>query len=293
MLAASFSIKLTAVTVLPAVVWHLRHRLAPAAAGFVLAVAAVLLAHAGALGDLWTSGVTYHQDARHTPDVIPHPRRQILDQIPHTTPFFVLAVVAVIVGIAFVALRRPLRVWPLWTWVALAVVFLLLHAPLHYNHLVLFPFALAVATGATLGAALEHVPRRTALALSGALGLAVAAGFVQQLHRVDAARTPEPATNVAAARALERLTKPGALTIDDRPIISFLAHRRVLGPYVDLAKLRFETGSLTDADVIRGLPQADAVVVSRALRDRPAVIAAVRNEFRRAYGRGGVQIYVR
>ena len=253
----------------------------------------LLVAHAGALGDLWTSGVTYHSDARSTPQVIGHPHRQIFDQIPHGTPFFVLALAAVAATVGFAVVRRPLGVWPLWSWVVLGVAFLFLHAPLHLNHLVVFPFTLAVATGATLGAALERLPTPVALVGIAALAVAVAAGFVQQFHRVDLARAGEPSTNVAAARALARLVPPGARTVDDRPIISFLAHRRVVGPLVDLARLRYETGSLTDARTIRELRPARAVVISRTLRERPRVLAYVRSHFRRRYDRGGVQIYVR
>jgi hypothetical protein len=291
---AALSVKLTAVTALPALVWLIgRSRLVPAACGVVVVIAAQVIAHIGAIGDLWTSGVTYHSDARSTPAVIPHPHRQIFDQIPHGTPFFLLALLAVVLAVVFFALRRPLRVWPLWSWVVLSVAFLFLHAPLHYNHLIVFPFTLAVASGATIGAAvhrLSPVPAHIALAV---LVLAFAGGFVQQLHRVDLVRDPEPSSNVAAARALELLTPPGARTIDDRPIVSFLAHRRVVGPLVDLAVLRWEAGSLTDADVIRLLPQARAVIVSRALRDRPAVLAAVRRRFHLGYDRGGVQVWIR
>jgi len=293
LLAASFSVKLTAITVLPAVAWQLRTRLVPAAIAFVAVVGAILAAHAGALGDLWTSGVTYHENARSTSAVIPHPHRQILDQIPHGTPFFVLVVVAVLVFVAFLALRRPLGVWTLWLWTVLSVAFLFVHAPLHYNHLIIVPFALAVAAGATLGGAVQHLPRVPMLVTTGVLALAVAAGFVQQLHRVDLARAPEPASNVTAAQALERITKPGIHTIDDRPIISFLAHRRVVGPLVDLAALRFETDSLSDAAVIRRLPNAGAVIVSRELRTHPAVLAAVRNEFHAAYNHDGIEIFIR
>jgi hypothetical protein len=290
---AALSVKLTAVTALPALVWLLRDRLIPAAAGLAATVAVLLIAHAGAIGDLWTSGVTYHSKARSTPAVIPHPHRQILDQIPHGTPFFVLAVLAAALAVAFFALRRPLRVWPLWSWVVLSVAFLFVHAPLHYNHLIVFPFTLAVAGGATLGAAAERAPRTMRLAATAALALAVIAGFVQQLHRVDLAKTPEPASNLAAARALERLTPPGALTVDDRPIISFRAHRRVVGPLVDLAELRFETGSLTNADVIRELHEVQAVVISRALRDSQPVNIYLRSHFRRRYDQGGVEIWLK
>jgi hypothetical protein len=290
---AALSVKLTAVTALPALVWLLRGRLVRAAAGFTAVVVALVVAHAGAIGDLWASGVTYHSKARSTPAVIPHPHRQILDQIPHGTPFFVLTVLAVVVAVAFYALRRPLHVWPLWTWVVLSVAFLFVHAPLHYNHLTVFPFTLAVAAGASLGAAVERVPRNLALGACAVLALAVTAALVQQKHRVELAKTPEPGSNIAAAHALERLTPPSALTVDDRPVISFLAHRRVVGPLVDLAFLRWETGSLTDAKVIADLRPARAVVISRALRSRPAVIAFVEAHFKLRYDVGGVEIWTR
>jgi hypothetical protein len=257
-------------------------------------VVALLAAHARALSDLWASGVTYHSQARSTPAVMANPHRQIFAQIPHGTPFFVLVLIALAAAVAFVALRRPLHVWPLWTWVVLGVAFLFVHAPLHDNHLVLFPFPLAIATGATLGAAVERLPRQDLRSAATALlALGVAGGLVQQLHRVDVARTTEPLSNVEAGRALDRLTRPGIRTIDDRPIISFLAHRRVLGNLVDLAALRFETDSLDDARVIRELPHAGAVVVSRELGDHPAVLEELRQRFRRGYNRGGVTIWVK
>jgi hypothetical protein len=293
LLAASLSVKLTAITVLPAVAWQLRGRVRPAAVGFTAVVLALLTAHASALDDLWTSGVTYHSQARSTPNVIAHPHRQIFDQIPHRTPFFLLALLAIAAAITFVAAGRPLRLWPLWSWVVLGVAFLFLHKPLHDNHLVLFPFSLAIATGAALGAAVQRLSRPLQYVTTALFVAAIVAGFVQQVHRVEVTRTPEPKSNLDAARALERLTTPKSVTIDDRPIISFLAHRRVFGPLVDLAKLRFETGSLNDADVIRELPHADAVLVSRALRDHPVVLTAIARRFRLGYNRDGVAIWVR
>jgi hypothetical protein len=294
LLAAGLSVKLTALTAVPALAWLLgRRRAAPAVGGFAAVGVALLIAHAGALGDLWASDVTYHSEARSTPAVLPHPHRQIFDQIPHGTPFFALAIAAALVGVACFTARRPLRVWPLWSWVALSLAFLFLHAPLHDNHLIVFPFTLAVASGATIGGLVQRLPRSAARSAAALLAIVLITGFVQQFDRVAAARAPEPATNVSAARALERLTTPGALVVDDRPIISFLAHRRVVGQLVDLAYLRFETGSLTDRKVIADLAPARAVVVSRALRDRQAVLAYVRSHFTKRYDRGGVVIYVR
>jgi hypothetical protein len=289
---AALSVKLTAVCVAPAVIWLVGRRFLLAFGGFVVVFGGVLLAHAPALGSLWASGVTYHDKARSTPAVIPHPHRQILDQIPHSTPFFALAALSIVVSLGFFALRRPLGVWPLWSWVVFAVAFLFVHEPLHYNHLIEFPFTLAIAAGGTLGAAAQRLGR-PAVAVGALIGLAIVAGWVQQLHRVGLARTPEPASNVAAARALARLTPPGALTVDDRPIISFLAHRRVVGQLVDLALLRWETGSLTDTRVIEELRPARAMVVSRALRTRRHVLVYVSHHYRLRYDSGGIRIFVR
>ena len=286
-------VKLTALTAAPAVLWFVRERIPAVLGGFAVVVAAELLAHVGALGDLWTSGITYHDQARSTPAVIPHPHRQILDQIPHRTPFLWLAAAAAVLALVLVLLRRRLGVWPLWLWVALSVVFLLVHKPLHYNHLIEFPFTLAVATGATFGAAIRLLGAPARVAALGLLAVVVAGAYVQQWHRVAIADAGEPASNIAAAHALDRLTAPGTLTADDRPIISFRADRRVVGPLVDLALLRFQTGSLTDAKVIADLTPANAVVVSRVLRTRPRVLAYVRSNFRRRYDAGGVEIWVR
>src|SRR5438477_4582968 len=64
---AALSVKLTALTVAPGLVWLLRGRLRLASAGFAAVVGLLLLAHLRALGALWTSGVTYHDKARSTP----------------------------------------------------------------------------------------------------------------------------------------------------------------------------------------------------------------------------------
>jgi hypothetical protein len=290
---AALTVKLTALTAAPAVLWFVRDRVRVALGALGVVVAAELLAHAGALGDLWTSGITYHEKARSTPAVIPNPHRQILDQIPHRTPFFWLALVAAVVAFVLFLVRRQLGVWPLWLWVGLSVVFLLVHKPLHPNHLIEFPFTLAVATGATLGAAIRLLDARLRVAALAVLAVVLGGAYVQQWHRVTAADAREPASNVAAARALDRLTPQGPLTADDRPIISFLARRRVNGPLVDLALLRFETGSLTDRKVIDDLRPVRAVVVSRVLRTRPKVLAYVREHFRKRYDSGGVEIWLR
>jgi hypothetical protein len=292
--AAALSLKLTALTVLPTLAWLVgRRRVLPALLGAVAVAALLGILHAQALGDLWASNVTYHDRARSTPAVIPHPHRQIIDQIPMRSPFFWLAVGAILIALGYAIGRRPLRVGPIWAWPILAFAFLLIHAPLHYNHLVLFPYALATAAGTTVGAALTRLERRQALVATAAVAVAVAAGYAQQWRRVSTAKLPEPASNIAAAHALASVTSPNARVIDDRPIISFLAHRRVVGSLVDTALLRFETGSLTDADVIAATKNADAVVLSRTLLHREHVLRYVQQHFKLRYRRGSIRIYTR
>ena len=92
---------------------------------------------------------------------------------------------------------------------------------------------------------------------------------------------------VAAAARLEQLTRPDQLVISDQPIVAFLAHRRVPGKYVDTASLRFDTGSLTIAEVLRDSEQVAAVVAGRAFYDRPSLMAGLRARFRhRSAARG-------
>ena len=89
------------------------------------------------------------------------------------------------------------------------------------------------------------------------------------------------------------MTPSGALVADDRPIVAFLADRRVVGSLVDLAELRFETESLTQETVVHDLRLARAVVVSRALRSKRVVLRYLRRSFVLRYDAGGYRIYVR
>jgi hypothetical protein len=290
---AALSVKPTALIALPALAWFIRRRWLPALIGAVTVPVVELIAHAGALSALWGSDFTYHDRASSTPNVIPNPHLQIFTQIPKTTPFFALALLACLLTV-LIAPRVLAKLWPLWLTVVLSLLLLLTYRPLHYNHLIVFPFTLAVATGATLGVTVGLL--RTPQVRAGVvvvLTLAIAAGWVQQLHRVDQVAASEPPSVLKAANALRHLTRPSDLVVDDRPIISFLAHRQVVGPLVDTAFLRFETRSLTDSSVIRDLKAAAAIVISRSLRSRPAILAFLHSHDRLAYDAEGVRIYVR
>jgi hypothetical protein len=118
----------------------------------------------------------------------------------------------------------------------------------------------------------------------------LAAGWIQQLHRVRLDRAPETLT--AAAAQLDRVTRPGQVVISDQPIVAFLAHRQVPGNYVDTANLRFDTRSLTEAEVLRDADHVAALFVGRAFAEHPKLLAALPKHFRhRVSVPGGVIFY--
>src|SRR5206468_4112398 len=88
---------------------------------------------------------------------------------------------------------------------------------------------------------------------------------------------------VAAARIMQSSTSPTRLVVSDQPIVTVLAHRQMPGELVDLASLRFETGSLDQRDVLRTIDVrcVAAVLVGRALRDEPIVLAGLVRRFAR------------
>lgn len=299
-LALAALVKLSALSAAPSVALLLvlagssagwARRLALAAAGGAGATVLLLLPHAGALGELWESNVTYHERARSTEQILDpwHELGRFFD--PHV-PFVWLVVAG---GLLTVLLhrRRP-ALWALWLWAALAVVFVVTHRPLHENHLVVLPFAFGLPAGVALGATFQQLGRRGAVAGAAAVvALAVASGYVQQVRRLDEERAPPEPALAWAADLLRQRTRPDALVVSDQPLVPFLAGRRVPGALVDTARLRFETGSLSDADVVAALGGAEAVVAGRSFTQRPALLAAIGGRFPVRLDRGGVTVYLR
>ena len=240
-----------------------------AAVGVVFAVA-----YRDVLGELWESVVVYHRDARDTPDVIDK-THELVTFLNWRTPFAWLVVAGLVASILLLRRRRVEELWALWAWAAVSVAFLAYHHPLHYNHLLVLPVVLAVPAGVALAALAARTRWRNAVVAG--LALLLAAGYVQQQRRVVLDDVPEERELVAAAEVLARETDPDDLVVSDHSIVPFLADRRVAGPLVDTAVLRFETGSLTNAEVLRELDAYDvrAVVVGRAFRRRPALVDGI------------------
>ena len=74
--------------------------------------------------------------------------------------------------------------------------------------------------------------------------------------------------------------------------ILFLAHRQVPGKYVDTASLRFDTRSLTEAEILRDADRVAALFAGRAFSEHPTLMAELPKHFRhRVSVPGGVIFY--
>ena len=298
-LALALTVKPNAVLAIPPflllLLWERSGRaraLGAAAGGATLVGLSFALAYRDVLGELWDSVVVYHRDARETPDVIDK-WHELGTFLNWRTPFAWLVVAGLVASVVLWRRRRVGAVWALWAWAAISAAFLAYHHPLHHNHLLALPVALAVPAAVALGTVAARARRRS-LALA-ALAVLLAAGYVQQQRRVSLDIVAERPELVAAAEVLERVTGPDELVVSDQPIVPFLADRQVWGPLVDTAVLRFQTGSLTDEEVLRELDAGDvvAVVIGRAFLSRPALLAGIRARYRAVEQQRGISVWVR
>ena len=276
--AAAVLVKLSALTALPTLIVLMavgRERmrtLREGAAGAALLIVIFALVYMRDLGGIWHGAVAYHLHSKG--NLGSNGRHELEGFFSTSTPFAWLTLAALAV--------LPLvwrRVWPLWLWALFASVFVLRYHPLRDNHLLVLPYAFAIPAGVSLGLVAQRFRPRVLAVVLAAGAVVLAAGWVQQLHRVRLDRQPEDPRLVAAAAKLDQLTRPGELVISDQPIVAYLAHRRVPGKYVDTASLRFDTGSLTEADVVRDSTHVAAIVAGRAFFDRPSLMAALRTRF--------------
>jgi 4-amino-4-deoxy-L-arabinose transferase-like glycosyltransferase len=296
--AAAESVKLDAfILLLPVPIYVALRRLRLPEFGIFIGAAALALGGGaavigGALTAVWRGAVSYHLAARnaaggsdnlHALRAFFHPRQ----------PFTWLTVAAL--GCASVVrprLQSP--VWPFWATAAVSAAFVLWHRPLHDNHLVLLSVAFAVPVGATLAAA---IPRAGHLSVpAGALlALALCAGYYQDTRQLDRNAASLPAAVRWAVATVDSTTRPDQLVVSDEPIVPFLADRRMPGSTIDTALLRFDTGYITDADVLRAVDQHDVplVIAARAFLSRPTLLVAFERRFGPPRVRDGVRIYAK
>lgn len=259
-------------------------RLVAATLGALLIAAIVLIAYRHALDALWTSMIDYRQAAHETQNLVRG--RQFIEVVLNPRAAFTLAlalgVVLAAVRLVRERARAPVRtIAPALLFVLLAALALATYRPLHLNHLVVAAAALAVLAATLIGwGAAGLAPRSRAVV--GALVVVLALGAFSQGWRRSGTESapPDPGTVALAAR-LARLVPENALVVSDNPGLAYLARRRTPGALVDTAHLRFETGSLTNADVLRAIDQSCvvAVVAARHFLPRAELLAGIERRF--------------
>jgi 4-amino-4-deoxy-L-arabinose transferase-like glycosyltransferase len=306
LLAASFSVKLSAVTLAVPVLGFLwarrayvsRRMLAALAAGFAAVALALVVGYWGGLHGIWTGAVDYHSKARGVPGLglsLGDNAHRVLHFLDHRTPFAWLVLLAVVIWLTPLRPRLRLPLWPLVAWAVASALFLIWHHPLHDNHMVLLAVTLAVPAGITLGAAAAQLGGRWALVAGLVVMLALGAGFAQEWRRDNRNAGAQPAQVLWAVRQIDRLTRPGELVVTDEPIVGVLAGRQSPGQLIDTAFLRFDSGLLTDQQVLDVIDRnhVRAVVAARAFRAHPKLLAELARRFPRRLVHGGLTIYLR
>jgi hypothetical protein len=293
---AAVSVKLLALPlVAPLVVLLLARRSWRAAgaciAGAVVVWAALLIAHAGALDELWQSVVGDHRQARDLePYFADNVERVFLHPLDWRTPAAALVVAGLVCA-----------VWLLWrvellalgAWIVASALLLIAQQPLLDHHFVLLAATLAVPAGAGLGAALTATPSPARYAVVGVTGLALLAGFVQEERRLWR-QDGDPPGVTWAAEQLRARTSPDDLVGADLPIVAYLASRRMPGQLVDMSFVRLGTGSLTNAKILAELVRADAraMVVGRELADRNDLLVSFSARYRWRDSKDGVMVWI-
>jgi hypothetical protein len=289
---AAISVKLLALPVVAPLAVLLVARRSWRAAGAALAGAlvvwgALLIAYAGALGELWRSVVADHRDARGLgPSITDNVERVLLHPLDWKTPAGVLVPIGLVCAV--VMLRR-LELLALGAWIVVSAAFLVGQQPLLDHHFVLLAAVLAVPAGAGLAAAIASLGGRRTWIAAGAAWILVVAALVQEDRRLDRQEGDPPGV-IWSADQLRARTESGELVGTDLPVVAYLADRRMPGQLIDSSFVRLGTGSLTDDEILDELERngVRAVAVGRLYKERPALIAALRDRYSTEIERAGV-----
>jgi hypothetical protein len=287
-LALAVAVGIAAVAVRPP-----RRALAAFGAGAAAVVVALIGAYAGVLGELWEdAGAERWRERRYEGQGAD----RLLHLIRWDEPFgWVLPLGAALALAA--ALRRPLRVWPLWSWTAAVLVLVgVLQRPLYAPDLVLLAVPLALALGISLSGAAPVVLHGKTLAFAGvSAAVIVGLGWAQQVRQADYAVGTEPSVISWGTGELERCTKPADLVPADLPIVAFRAHRRVPGDLVEVTRFRFGRGSLTPGGVMETLKRyrVRAVYAAQGFErnGQLAILLGARYEHSSTYPDGTAIVY--
>jgi hypothetical protein len=293
---AALSVKLLAVPVAaPLAVLRMaqrsRRRALAFAAGALAIGAALAIRYAYALGALYDSVIVEHRTAQGLGSYGDNVRRVLLHPLDWHTP----AGLAIPLGVLLAAVfARRVETAALGAWIVASAAFLVYQRPLLDHHMVLIATAFAVTAGAGFGAAAERFPRPALAAGGAALGLALAAGLVQEHRRLARDDRPEPPEVRWAVSALRAHTRPDELVGTDLPIAPYLAGRRVAGQLIDSSYGRLLSGTQTTHDILEVLEREHirAVLVDRNYRLKPDLISALRERYPHRLRNDGASLYL-
>jgi 4-amino-4-deoxy-L-arabinose transferase-like glycosyltransferase len=252
--------------------------LLPLVAASVTAVVGVfLLVHASALGEIWTSVIGDHSNAKKAGSASAN-LHLVARLLEPRTPFGWL----VPAGFGcFLFVRRARDAWPLWTLVPAAWAFLIFIRPLADHHFVLLAAAYGLAAGSSLAlAAAELRPQLRVIAVS-TIALFFAAGLFQEQRRLHHNDAPESPEIVWAVDEIGRETRPNELVTTDQPIVAWKARRALPGALVDVSSTRVTGGTLTADEILREIDKASPVAVleARMFRSLPVVTGGLSKRY--------------
>lgn len=265
---------------------------AAVAGGAIVAFLALLLPYAYALSDLWESVVLEHRRAQSLgPGLGDNAERVFGHPLDWHTPAAVLVPLGLVLTVLLV---RRVETLALGAWIVASALFLLYQRPLLDHHLVLLAVALGVPAGIGLGAAAARLDGPARAVAVSAVALALAAGFVQEHRRLARNDEDEPVGVRWAASQLRERTRPDQLVGTDLPIVAYLADRRVAGQLIDASYGRLRTNTLTTGEILDELAdkRVRAVVVGRLYREKPDLLAALRDRYPTRLASGGVTLYL-
>jgi 4-amino-4-deoxy-L-arabinose transferase-like glycosyltransferase len=267
-----------------------RRALPAAVAGMAGLALVLVVAHGGAIDDMWRGVFSDHRGNPQPLDVKLDP---ILRFLHPRTPIAYLTAA----GLAAVVLvPRARSTWPLWTLLPASVLFLLAVPALLDHHLVLLSAAVAIAAGPSLALGVAAIrPRALRLTGTALLVLLVGAGLYQEQRRLHRNDLPERPEVLWAAEALDAVTGPGDVVVTDRQVIGFLASREQPGQLVDVSNTRISGGGISEARLAAEIERshAAAVVADREFRDLPGVLARLAELYPERVRCGEATLYLR
>jgi hypothetical protein len=255
-------------------------------------VLAIVVAYRNVLPQVWEGVFGAHLHARGGAGAGGQSNLYRLVHVPDLhTPFGWIVVAGLACALAWLALRRPLGLWPLWLFAFGAAVFTLSMHPLLDHHLVLAAVALAVPSGAAVAGTLARL-RSWAPVL---LALAVAAGLYQERHRLARDTRPAPVDYRWATSYVRTHTSRGELVVSDIPSIPYLAGRRQPGQLIDTSIARIVDEYLTPSEVLALVDRSRPalVVVGRNFLSHPEIVRGIVRRYPHPVRHGEVTIYTR